>query len=90
MTNEGYLCPICESDMVERQGPKIKFYGCSMYPKCLGKRTMDGTVFGVDDETPLGLNDEGEDMFRIGLSEGRSYDEAKEMAFDWQRWQDKD
>lgn len=87
---EGYLCPICESEMVERQGPKIKFYGCSNFPRCIGKRTMDGAVFGVDGEIPLGLNDDGEDMFSIGLSEGRSYDEAKEMAFDWQRWQEKD
>ena len=71
--------------MVERQGPKIKFYGCSMYPRCKGKRTLDGIVFGIDNESPTGLSEESERWFHAGVSEGMSYDEAKEMALDWQR-----
>lgn len=85
MMDNGYLCPICDADMVERQGPKIKFYGCSMYPQCKGKRTLDGAVFGVDDETPIGLSAEAEGWFNAGIADGMDYDEAKEMALDWQR-----
>ena len=85
MANEEYTCPICGANMVERQGPKIKFYGCSMYPRCIGKRTLDGIVFGTDNESPAGLSEESEGWFYTGLSEGMSYDEAREMAFDWQR-----
>ena len=88
MRNEGWTCPICNEDMIERQGPKIRFYGCSMYPRCKGKRTLDGKVFGVDDEIPVGLSEESEGWFHAGLSEGMSYDEAREMAFDWQRHED--
>ncbi len=86
--DESIICPICGSSMVERQGPKIKFWGCIRYPNCKGKRTMDGIVFGVDDEAPDGLDGEGERMFDIAIEEGMDYDEAREMAFDWQRHQD--
>lgn len=85
MYNDGYACPICGADMVKRQGPKIEFYGCNMYPGCKGKRTLDGTVFGFDGESPAGLSEESESWFYAGISEGMSYDEAREMAFDWQR-----
>ena len=76
--------------MVERQGPNIKFYGCSNFPKCMGKRTLDGTVFGVDGESPAGLTYDAEGWFKVGLSDGMSYDEAREMAFDWQHMEEND
>lgn len=85
-----YSCPICGEDMIERQGPKIKFYGCSRFPDCIGKRTLDGEVFGIGGETPLGLEGEGEDWFRSGIRDGMSYDEAREMAFDWQHMEEND
>lgn len=88
MANEEYTCPICGADMVERQGRNKKFYGCSMYPRCKGKRALDGTVFGVDGESPAGLSEESESWFYAGISDGMSYDEAREMAFDWQKHED--
>ena len=94
-----YKCPICNSSMVERSGRR-KFYGCEMYPinHCPGKRSLEGNPFGCEndeenvfqDSVPLGLNEEGERMFNAARSEGRNYKEACEMAFDWQRWQEKD
>lgn len=83
-------CPICSDSMVVRQGPKIRFYGCVRYPACKGKRTLDGEVFGMDDEVPDGLDAEGEGWFHTGIAEGMSYDEAREMAFDWQRQEERD
>lgn len=90
MIGEEYTCPICGSEMIERQGPKIKFYGCSNFPRCVGKRTLDGTVFGLDGETPSGLTDDAESWFNAGIADGMSYDEARDMAFDWQRMEEKD
>lgn len=83
-------CPICGEQMVERTGPKIKFYGCIRYPLCIGKRTLDGVAFGIDGEAPVGLDKEGREWFYAGLADGMSYDEAKEMALDWQRQEEKD
>lgn len=90
MSNIEYVCPICGEEMVERQGPKIRFYGCSNFPQCKGKRTLDGTVFGVDGEAPAGLNADAEGWFNAGISDGMSYDEARDMAWDWQRMEEKD
>lgn len=28
------ICPLCGGNLVERQGPYGRFYGCSNYPKC--------------------------------------------------------
>lgn len=28
------ICPRCGAELIERTGPKGKFYGCSKYPKC--------------------------------------------------------
>ena len=85
MMSEDFYCPICGEKMIQRQGPNIKFWGCSMYPQCIGKRTLDGTVFGIDGETPAGLSDEAESWFNAGILDGMDYDEAREMALDWQR-----
>ena len=85
-----FQCPICGEDMIERQGPKIKFYGCVKFPLCRGKRTLDGEVFGVDNEMPVGISGEAEDWFRAGIADGMDYDEAREMAFDWQRQEEND
>ena len=90
MIKEKYTCPICGEEMEERQGPNIKFYGCSNFPGCKGKRTLDGTVFGIDGEVPAGLTDDAERWFEAGIEEGMSYDEAREMALDWQRMEEKD
>lgn len=95
-----YKCPICNADMVERSGRK-KFYGCSNYLvyHCPGKRSLDGTPFGCESNDrnsvfysnpPFGLNEKGEEMFEIARGEGRSYEESKEMAFAWQKWNEKD
>lgn len=86
-------CPLCGEQMVERTGPKIKFYGCIRYPLCKGKRTLDGVAFGIDGEkpeAPAWLDKEGRECFYAGLADGMSYEEAREMAFDWQRLEEKD
>ena len=40
----GGACPKCESDMVVRKSRVGEFAGCDNYPKCDGKRDMDGNV----------------------------------------------
>lgn len=54
------------------------------------KKTLDGVAFGIDGEAPVGLDKEGREWFYAGLADGMSYDEAKEMALDWQRQEEKD
>ena len=34
------LCPICDNRMIIRTGPYGKFYGCTQYPSCKGKRKI--------------------------------------------------
>ena len=85
-------CPICGEDMVLREGAKVKFYGCSMYPinQCTGKRDLDGEAWGCYDEDPADFDTNGSRMFNVCLAEGWSYDEAAECARDWQRQEEKD
>jgi len=37
-TEKGKLCPVCNSVMILRNGKYGKFYGCSRYPYCKGRR----------------------------------------------------
>ena len=36
-------CPLCASSMIirERRADKVKFYGCSRFPRCRGIRHME-------------------------------------------------
>jgi Topoisomerase DNA binding C4 zinc finger len=34
------ICPSCNSPMVQREGPRGKFYGCSRFPNCRGTREL--------------------------------------------------
>jgi len=36
----GVVCPKCGKGMVERKGPKGKFYGCTGYPDCKGTKQI--------------------------------------------------
>lgn len=36
------LCPICKKEMIIKLARNGKFYSCSLYPKCIGARTMEG------------------------------------------------
>jgi hypothetical protein len=35
------ICPTCGSNLVERKGRRVKFIGCSSYPKCNFTRSLD-------------------------------------------------
>lgn len=39
-----FLCPECEEPMALRKGPFGQFLGCTRYPHCCGRRTIDGTA----------------------------------------------
>ncbi len=39
--SDGPKCPICGSDMVERNGRYGKFLGCSEFPECDGTRSLN-------------------------------------------------
>ncbi len=41
---EGMLCPLCNSQMVEKLARNGKFYSCNKYPECMGARKTDGNV----------------------------------------------
>ena len=38
------LCPICNSQMVEKLARNGKFYSCIKFPECMGARKIDGTL----------------------------------------------
>lgn len=37
-------CPRCAEPMVQREGPRGMFYGCSNFPVCRGSRNADGST----------------------------------------------
>ena len=92
VSEPSYICPVCGSNMVLRRGPNTKFYGCESFPQsgCTGKRDLHGNAWGCYDETPFHLNDEGVSMFSILRKDGFSYEEASEIAADWQRQEERD
>lgn len=83
-------CPICGDEMVLRQGPKVKFYGCCKFPDCIGKRDLNGNVFGCSEEEPYYINDIGSPVFQACIHDGFNYEEAAECAADWQRQEEND
>ena len=87
-----FVCPVCGAAMVRRSGKKITFSGCSNYFKtgCIGKRSLEGEVWGCEEEEPYYLNEEGSSMFSTCIADGFDYEEAAEIAADWQRWEEKD
>lgn len=38
------LCPSCNSPMVQREGSRGKFMGCSKFPNCRGTREIQQTI----------------------------------------------
>jgi ssDNA-binding Zn-finger/Zn-ribbon topoisomerase 1 len=51
-------CPRCGNDMVLRQGPRQKFWGCSQYPAC--RTTREHGWYDTGD-TPNDPEDLGND-----------------------------
>lgn len=47
------VCPVCNSNLVERNGSRGKFYGCSSYPECNHTESIyvDSYIVDEEDET---------------------------------------
>ncbi len=41
---DNILCPMCNSQMVEKLARNGKFYSCIKFPECMGARKIDGTL----------------------------------------------
>ena len=39
---ENWKCPVCEGEMISRQGQYGKFWGCMKFPECKGTRDANG------------------------------------------------
>lgn len=55
--NTPFDCPLCNSKMIEQDGPYGKFYTCSMWKttKCKGKRNAKGS-YKIEKETKIKNN----------------------------------
>ncbi len=45
------LCPVCKGNMIVKLSRGGKFYSCSLYPDCVGARTIEGNVLEGPKET---------------------------------------
>lgn len=92
MYEDEFECPVCGASMVKRSGPQKTFFGCTEYHRtgCVGKRDLHGKSWGCDTEEPYYLDDEGSSMFQACINDGFSYDEASEIAAEWQRQEEND
>lgn len=55
-----------------------------------GKRDLNGKVIGYDFESPVGLDECGERMFNSCIEDRFDYEEAENIAREWQRLEEKD
>lgn len=87
-------CPICKSEMrykkgVSTNGIKYEFYGCSRYPYCKGTVEMnevDEYDDGIQAErVERTIEEEGDDLRNILLSEGHDWEEASYAKHMWEK-----
>lgn len=73
-------CPICNAELVVRNGKFGEFFGCRRYPKCTfttdleeSKQYDDGNTMKFNDMT---LEEQGEAMRQTLLNDGYYWEDA--------------